>query len=139
MGNMRVRSENRCSTCIFFFLTSSPLWTKISKDKSTNIPQKSGYSPVGRAGALGASGRAFESRYSDQKCRNGLMPFLHFSFEGETRTIQCNCPADSCLPPARRRQLFCLPSLATRTISQNAPSMLMTVNSLILVIISFLT
>ena len=28
--------------------------------------RKSGYSPVGRAGALGASGRAFESRYSDQ-------------------------------------------------------------------------
>ena len=51
-----------------------------------------------------------------QKCRNGLMPCLHFSFEGETRTIQCNCPVDSCLPPARRRQHLSLSSLPTRTI-----------------------
>ena len=38
---------------------------------------------------LGAGCREFESRHSDQKCRNGLIPSLHFSFECETRTIKC--------------------------------------------------
>ena len=50
------------------------------------------------------------------KMQEWLLPCLHFSFEGETRKSKCNCPAGSCLPPARRRQHLNLSSLPTRTI-----------------------
>ncbi len=51
------------------------------------------------------------------------MPYLHFSFECETRKIKGDCPVDIRLPTARRRpHLYFLPSgkkmqmsLATRT------------------------
>ena len=82
----------------------------------------SGCGPVGRAPGLGPGCREFESRHSDQKCGNGYKPFPHFSFDGETRTIQCDRPVDCHLSPARRGQLLTLcpkgitaASLATRT------------------------
>ena len=53
-------------------------------------------SAVGSAPALGAGCREFESRHLDQISRNGFMPFLLISFDGETRTIKCNSPVDCC-------------------------------------------
>jgi len=73
---------------------------------------------------LGPGCREFESRHSDQKSRIRLCGIWTFLFVwSETRTIKCDCPVDSRLPTARRRQhLYFLPSgkkmqtsLATRT------------------------
>ena len=61
---------------------------------------------------LGPGCREFESRHSDQKSRIRFCGVWTFLFVwSETRTNKCDCPVDSRLPTARRRQhLYFLPS-----------------------------
>ena len=61
---------------------------------------------------LGPGCREFESRHSDQKSRIRFCGVCTFLFVwNETRKIKCDCPVDSRLPTARRRQhLYFLPS-----------------------------
>ena len=63
-----------------------------------------GVAKFGIALEWGSRGLEFESRHSDQKCRNGLCHPCIFSFEEEIRTFKCNSPVDCCLPPAGWRQ-----------------------------------
>ena len=76
------------------------------------IQKLSGCGPVGRAPGLGPGCREFESRHSDQKSRIRFCGVWTFLFVwSETRTNKCDCPVDSRLPTARRRQhLYFLPS-----------------------------
>ena len=52
--------------------------------------QNPGVAKFGIALEWGSRGLEFESRHSDQKCRNDSMSFLHFSFMFEIQTIKCN-------------------------------------------------
>ena len=73
--------------------------------KSAAAVQNPGVAKFGIALEWGSRGLEFESRHSDQKSRNSIYCFCFFLLCGEIRTIQCDCPVDSRLPPSSRRQL----------------------------------